>query len=81
MKTILLSTAIVILLFLCSSSSEQIRPRLFEVRVESKIDGCVRRHEVTVEAKNIDDARIKAQRVVQSKLTTRVTNTREIKRP
>ncbi|WP_140936854.1 hypothetical protein [Sphingobacterium lumbrici] len=71
----------ILCLVLTSSSPTQSRPRMFEVRVESKIDGCVRRHEVTVEAKNIDDARIKAQRVVQSKLTTRVTNTREIKRP
>lgn len=81
MKRLLLSMGACVLLFLCTASLEQTRERIFEMRVESRIDGCVRRHDVRVEAKNIHDARVKAQRVVQTKLTTRVTNSREIKRP
>lgn len=67
-------------LLLSSSAPSESRARVFDVRVESKIEGCVRRHTVMVEAKNIYDAREKAQRIVQHKLTTRVTNSKEIKR-
>lgn len=55
---------ITILLF---SSSRPNDARIFEVQVESRIEGCVRRHKVMVEAKNISDAREKAQRIVQYK--------------
>ena len=71
---------ILISLLLSGSTPISSSSRMFEVRVESKIEGCVRRHTVMVEAKNIYDAREKAQRIVQHKLTTRVTNTKEIKR-
>ncbi len=67
-------------LLLSGFGLEQVRPRMFQVRVESKIDGCVRRHDVMVEARNMYDARDKARRIVQHKLTTRVTNSKEIKR-
>lgn len=77
---LLFNTITLASLLFTASSPDQTRPRMFEVRVESKIDGCVRRHEVTVEAKNIYDARDKAQRVVQHKLTTRVMNAKEITR-
>lgn len=68
------------MVFLFSSfTSIQPKPRMFEVRVESKIENCSKRHNVIVEAKNIYDAREKAERVVRYKLSTKVITSREIK--
>ncbi len=64
--------AITIILLFTSSGASQIKPRMFEIRDDSKIDNCSKRHTVIVEAKNIYDAREKAQRVVQYKLQTNV---------
>ena len=76
MKT---SIQLLIIFFLFSSFIlPQTKPRMFEVRVESKIENCTKRHTVMVEAKNIYDAREK--RVVQYKLSTRVISSREVKR-
>lgn len=76
----LLSEAIAIILLFTSSGVPETKPRMFEIRVDSKIDNCTKRHNVIVETKNIFDAREKAQRVVQYKLTTKVISSREMKK-
>ena len=68
-------------LLLTSFIAFQSRTRMFEVRVEAKINSCISRHDVIVEARNIQDAREKAQRVVQTRLATKAIRVKEIKQP
>jgi|GEM_PF-4282840 len=60
-----------IMLLSTGSTPFQPRGRMFEVRVEAKINSCLSHHDVTVEARNMQEAREKARRVVQTKLITR----------
>ena len=60
----------IILLFTGSTPSKP-GVRMFEVRVEAKINSCLSHHDVTVEARSMQEAREKARRVVQTKLITR----------
>ena len=72
---------LIAIVFLFSSfSTAQTKPRMYEVRVESRIENCAKRHLIMVEGKNINDARQKAERIVQYKMTTKVISSREIKR-
>jgi len=59
----------------------QSRARMFEVRIEAKINSCISRHNVVVEARNMQDAREKARRVVHTRLVTKAVRVNEIKRP
>lgn len=76
----LIPLAIAAFLF-SSAAPTQSRARMFEVRVEARINNCISRHDVVVEARHQADAREKARRVVQAKLTTKATRVKEIKRP
>ena len=73
--------ALICLLFTSSSTSVQPRTRMFEVRVEARISSSRTMHDVVGEARNLADARAKAQRVVQARLTTKATRVKEIKQP
>lgn len=76
----LLLQAIAIFFLFTSSRISQTKPPMFEIRVTFEIGNYAKLHKVIVDAKNIIDAREKAQRVVQYKLSTRVISSREIKR-
>lgn len=78
MKSLIISF-LLILLFIGSTPPAQSRGRMYEVWVEARINNCLTRHDVIVEARTLHEAREKARRVVQAKLTTKAVKAKEVK--
>lgn len=67
------------LLFTGSTPPAQSGGKMYEVRVEARINNCLTKHDVIVEAKNLHEAKEKARRVVQAKLTTKAPRAKQIR--